>query len=428
MFQKIIHSLTARVIFLSAIGGFILLAAIGFVSVWLFEKSLEDQLDNHIMAYVDVLAGSIRIENGKVVVDKNASILQSIPRHWQVDAEENHVAKSNLLKSWIPITRPFSVKPRRFQVSQESGPELIVIQRGFVFPGKHWVIITFGLEEQVALAYKTDLKKQFNAPLYKALALVAFLLILIVLAQVVLINRPLKRIKFALSQVRSGEKERVEGEFPGEIQMLSDELNNLLDYTSKVIDRHRTLSNNLAHAIKTPLTVIRNETSSSNIHNQIDSVLQVIDRNLARVQAAGKSKSLNPQSKIYPILERIVGSFEKVYQKKIEVNCSESNTINFEEIDLYEILGNLIENACKYGNSNVFVTVEDNLIVVEDDGAGIPSSERESVLNRGIRLDQTKPGVGIGLSVVKEILNIYGAEIKLEDSDLGGIKVTVCCR
>ncbi len=425
MFPKIIHSLTARVIFLSTVGGLVLLIAIGLSSVWLFEESLEDQLDNHIMAYVDVLAGAIRIENGKVVLSKNASILQSIPRYWQVDAEEYHVAKSNILKSWIPIRKPLSLEPYHFQISQESGPELIVIQRGFIFPGKHWVIITFCLEEQVALAYKADLKKQFDASLFKTISFVAVILVLIILAQVVLINRPLKQINLALGQVRSGQRGRIEGKFPKEIQMLSDELNNLLDYISNVVDRHRTLSSNLAHAIKTPLTVIRNETKSSNIHNQIDSILQVIDRNLARAQTAGKSKSLNPQSKIHPILKRIVGSFERVYQKKIKIQCSESTTINFDEIDLYEILGNLIENACKYGNSNVLVTVKSNLIMVEDDGVGIPLNERESVLNRGIRLDQSKPGVGIGLSVVKEILNLYRAKIELMDSELGGLKVII---
>ena len=425
MFQMKKHSLVNRVVGLGVISTLITAIVIIFYVAWVFEKSLDIQLDNHLTAYVDVMAGAIRIEDGQVIIDEKNTLLESIPRHWQIDSKDKHIAKSALLKEWLPLMDDVSFEPERLIFSDALPVPLIAVRQGFNFPDENIVIITFGLEQHIAQAYKEQLDSQFRQNIYYSLPAIIFVLILIGVVQAYFISNPLRKIRQALQEVRSGTKDRIEGNLPSEVQVLSNEINYLLDYMDGAIKRHRNLSGNLSHALKTPLTVIRSETDSVVIQEQVDTMLQVINRNLSKTQAAGTTNILSSKTKIKPIIERISNGFCKVYQKDAEVLCAEATVFQGDETDLYEILGNLIENACKYGTSKVRIAVTKQEIVIEDDGSGVPEAMYKSVLKRGSRLDETKDGAGLGLSITKDIIDLYGGDLKLEKSTMGGLKVTI---
>ncbi len=423
MFRKIRHSLIARVVCLSFAGVLLTTFAVIWAVTWIFERSLDTQLDNHLTAHTDIVISATYIENGKVVVDKDNTILKSIPRHWQIDTNEKHIARSHLLKNWLPLNPIVNFEPERVLFKNNRPSPLVAVRQAFQFANNEIVVITFGLEEHITETYKKQLRSQFNKNSYKTLFVVAIVIVITGVIQVLVIASPLKKIRVALQQVRMGQKDRIKGQLPLEVQLLSDEINHLLDYIEGVIKRHRTFSSNLSHALKTPLTVIRGETNSQLIHEQIDTMLQVIDRNLSKSQSACPHNILSAKTPIKPVIERICNGFNKIYLKDIKINCPENVIFYGNESDLFEALGNLIENACKYGESKVSITANKQAIIIEDNGSGIPKLAYNNVLERGVRIDTSKNGAGLGLSITKDIIELYGGELILDQSTMGGLKV-----
>ena len=177
--------------------------------------------------------------------------------------------------------------------------------------------------------------------------------------------------------------------------------------------------------MKTPLTVIRNDDSSLLTKQRIDELLQLVDRSLARAKADGMNSSFTGQIEIYPIMARIVEGYRRLYDLRIELQESDRSKAAINDADLFEVIGNLVENACKFGKSKVLLSVNNGVVLIEDDGDGVEPENYTDILHRSVRLDERVPGSGLGLSVTKEIIAAYGGQIDFERSAFGGLKVIV---
>ncbi|MEA2975351.1 MAG: hypothetical protein QOF19_871 [Alphaproteobacteria bacterium] len=254
---------------------------------------------------------------------------------------------------------------------------------------------------------------------------------------------PLKRISEALTAIRSGTAERLEGKFPDEIAPLARETNALIDANREIVERARTHVGNLAHALKTPLSVMVNEASSRGddpfamkVREQTDIMRDQVTRHLERARLAARLTVIATLTDVSPVVTSLARSMEKIHRDKelaIEVDAPEHARFLGERQDLEEMVGNLLDNACKWAQSRVAVEVicerldagsdrQVVRIVVDDDGRGLSPSEREQVAHRGRRLDETKPGSGLGLSIVVELAGLYGGALNLGTAPIGGLR------
>jgi signal transduction histidine kinase len=245
---------------------------------------------------------------------------------------------------------------------------------------------------------------------------------------------PLRRVRREVAAIRSGEKTRVGRDFPAEIRPLTEEINQLLEHSEEQADEARRHAGNLAHALKTPLTVITNA-ATAQAPDLADTVCREalvmrrqVDHHLARARAIGRRTAGQSRTRVWESLEAVQRAVDRLYENAtIDIAGAHEAQVRVERQDLDEMLGNLVENAAKYGGGRVFVTVEPKGamvdIMVEDDGPGIPEESRSELFSRGARLDTTgKPGTGLGLAIVRDVAEIYGGSVSLEESeDLGGV-------
>ena len=245
---------------------------------------------------------------------------------------------------------------------------------------------------------------------------------------------PLRRVREDVAAIRSGEKTRVRGDFPSEIRPLTEEVNQLLAHSEAQAEEARQHAGNLAHALKTPLTVITNAATAhaaelnETVIREAMVMRRQIDHHLARARASGRRAASQSRSTVWESLEAVQRTVDRLHDGvTIDIAGDHQAEVRVERQDLEEMLGNLVENAAKYGNGRVFVTVRPRGAVVdievEDDGPGIPPERRGELFTRGARLDTTrKPGAGLGLAIVRDVGQIYGGTVHLEKSeDLGGL-------
>jgi len=207
----------------------------------------------------------------------------------------------------------------------------------------------------------------------------------------------------------------------------------LLAHNEAQAEEARRHAGNLAHALKTPLTVITNAATArapdlaDTVCREATTMRRQVDHHLARARAIGRRASAHARAPVWPSLEAVERAVSRLYAKvTVDLAGDRQAMVRVERQDLGEMLGNLIENAAKYGGGRVFVTVKVTPdcaeIEVEDDGKGIPAGERGTIFDRGARLDTGKPGTGLGLAIVRDVAQIYGGSIHLEESeDLGGL-------
>ncbi len=284
---------------------------------------------------------------------------------------------------------------------------------------------------------RTVLDAQIGAlrnTLIRSFALLALGLIVMAALQSIYGLWPLRSLKRAIVSMREGKSSRVDPQdLPDEVAPLVDELNGLLAHTETQAEEARRHAGNLAHALKTPLTVIMNAATAHSadldetVIREATTMRRQVDHHLARARAVGRRGSTQSRAEVWPSLQAVERAVGRLYgHVTLDMAGDKTAVVRAERQDLDELLGNLIENAAKYGGSRVFVTVErvDGFIEcqVEDDGRGIPEAEREKLFARGVRLDTSKPGTGLGLAIVRDVAEIYGGSIRLEESeDLGGL-------
>jgi signal transduction histidine kinase len=276
--------------------------------------------------------------------------------------------------------------------------------------------------------------RELRGTLFWSFALLGFGLLVLAALQTVYGLWPLRRVRREVAAIRSGSKTRISDDFPTEIRPLTEEINQLLAHSEEQAEEARRHAGNLAHALKTPLTVVTNAATArapdlaDTVCREASVMRRQVDHHLARARAIGRRASAQARACVWDSLEAVQRAVDRLYEKAtVDIAGDKSAEVRVERQDLDEMLGNLVENAAKYGNGRVFVTVEDHGatidVCVEDDGPGIPEADRGLLFSRGVRLDTTgKPGTGLGLAIVRDVAEIYGGSIRLEESeDLGGL-------
>jgi signal transduction histidine kinase len=245
---------------------------------------------------------------------------------------------------------------------------------------------------------------------------------------------PLRSLRRSIADLRQGHLRRVEeGHLPSEVAPMVEELNALLDHNDRQAEEARAHAGNLAHALKTPLTVIMNAATAKaddldeTVIREATTMRRQVDHHLARARAVGRRGHGQSRAEVWPSLESVERAVSRLYPHvRFDMDGDKEAMARVERQDLDEMLGNIIENAAKYGGGSVFVTVTRDTamvdIAVEDDGMGLSEADRAKLFNRGERLDQTKPGTGLGLAIVRDVAEIYGGTVSLEESeDMGGV-------
>ena len=250
--------------------------------------------------------------------------------------------------------------------------------------------------------------------------------------------RPLRRVEDDLQAIHQGRKKRLAGEYPAELLGLTSSLNALMEHADSVQQRYRNSLDDLVHSLKTPLAYLSTVLQDSKVPcsklrettvEQLDRMDHIVQHQLSRAAVAARSALTEPVA-LAPVVTRLLDTLEKIYAEK-KLNCvRELDTravFHGDEADLMEVMGNLLENAFKYANSKVRVSIAENgeLLLIEDDGPGIPASRWNELLQRGKRADETVAGQGIGLSVAYEIITLYGGTLEAGRSTLGGLALRI---
>jgi two-component system sensor histidine kinase PhoQ len=257
--------------------------------------------------------------------------------------------------------------------------------------------------------------------------------------------RPLRQIESEISEVEEGRRQTLSDDYPTELTSVARNMNLLIGSERARAERYRNTLDNLAHSLKTPLAAIRtvlSERKSDQMTERVETQIERMDdivRYQLRKPATIHTETVGVAS--FPVsreLSRLVEGLSKVYKEKnpkIELDVTEGIRFHGETGDFLEVAGNLLDNACKWCKRRVRLTIrpftEGNIesggmkMIVEDDGPGIPAEAADALMQRGTRLDETAPGHGIGLAVVKDIAASYGGDVRISDSDLGGANITV---
>lgn len=281
--------------------------------------------------------------------------------------------------------------------------------------------------------------RAFDTAIAGALILLGAGLIAAVILQVRIGLQPLFALRREVAALRTGQAERVTGTYPEELSPLAGELNALMAHNQEVVERQRTHVGNLAHALKTPLSVILTEAGQTGgklaevVTRQAQTMSQQVDHHLRRARAAAHAKGQGERTAVAPVLEELARTLKKIFHgaAKVEIQCAPGLCFVGERHDLLEIAGNVMENACKWSVTTVRITASagpaasEFTLTVEDDGPGLPPEQRAEVMRRGARLDESAPGSGLGLSIVDDLVRAYGGSVTLGESDLGGLKLAM---
>ncbi|MEO6091668.1 MAG: HAMP domain-containing sensor histidine kinase [Novosphingobium sp.] len=360
--------------------------------------------------------------------------------YWQIRGKghEDFPSRSLWDRSLAVKGDHFDAAPHVFDSDQFAGEPLRVMERSIILPGSKtvwWFTVAASRQE-----LDRQLRRIRSILLYSFLVLGLGLFAMAALQSWVGLY-PLRRVRRAIQKMRTTGTNRVTDPLPLEVQPLVIELNALLAHTERQAEEARTHAGNLAHALKTPLTVVMNA-ATAQAPDLADTVIREatvmrrqVDHHLARARAVGRRAAGMSRANVWASAEAVVRAVTRLYEgTRFDMDGSREADVAVERQDLDEMLGNLIENAAKYGGGSVFVSIDaapgtpDGRrmceIWVEDDGLGIPEAARGRIFDRGARLDTGKPGTGLGLAIVRDVVEIYGGEVELAESeDLGGLLV-----
>ena len=333
----------------------------------------------------------------------------------------------------LDVDRPGS-DLRVYNSDQFPDESLRVMERSVVLPGsdERWTFAVAqarsGLDDQI---------RTLRVTLIRSFLLLGLGLLMLVIIQTIYGLRPLRAVRREIVRMRNGHKSRVTEPMPAEVLPMVEELNALLAHNERQAEEARAHAGNLAHALKTPMTVIMNA-ATANAPDLNDTVMREavtmrrqVDHHLARARAVGRRGMAQSRANVWASLQAVERAVARLYPDvRIDMDGDEKVDVRVERQDLDELLGNLVENAAKYGGGSVFATVVAHpaegvvTIDVEDDGAGVPPGDRERIFDRGARLDTGKPGTGLGLAIVRDVAEIYGGSVELAESeDMGGLLV-----
>lgn len=442
------RSLQLRLLVAAAISIALALVIAGFVWVRLFERHVERRLHEELEIHLDQLAGSVVFDSAGKLRLKQAL---GDPRfnqvygglYWQlVDGDKIALRSRSLWDSVLPLPQdPLDLGViHEHEVAGPQGATLLVRERRLLFTtpaGPRAVRLAVGVDRR-------ELDRAvagFAADLLPSLAVLAAVLIAAAWLQVVIGLRPLEAVRRNLAAIRRFRQRRLAGSYPDEVMPLVNEVNDLLAAQEQAIARARAHAADLAHGLKTPLTVLaadarrlkdKGETDiAAELDELADSMRRHVDRELARARI-GAGRGLGEESAdVAAIADRIVRTLQRsprgeALQWSVQIGSGLKAAIDPQ--DLAELLGNLLENAAKWARGRAWLSATDGdriRIDIEDDGPGVPDENLADLGRRGLRLDSRMPGAGQGLAIVGEIVAAYRGDMALSRGQAGGLKVAI---
>ncbi len=430
--------LWVRLVSISVIWIALTLVVAGVLLSLVFRDTLERNFDQRLSSLLDNLIG---VSSNVSATEIDLERPMSDPRfdqpysgwYWQISAEGMPPYRSRSL--WdVDLEVDFEAALGSIIYSYTTGPEdqqLRLLTRAITIPESN---IVYHFMVAIDMNEIEEQAVRFDNILLVGLSVLGVGLIAASLLQVFLGLKPLGHIKKSLGKVRKGEVDYLPNDFPKEIQPLADELNALLDHNNEIVVRSRIQVGNLAHALKTPIAILKNEARmnagpmSETVAKQTENMHKYVEHYLRRARVSANVRSLSGHSAVVPALNNIARALNKLHKNKNIIVIANDQNLTFKgDInDFEEMAGNLMENAAKWAAKNVRVECykKDKWLIIEirDDGPGIEKSAREAVFARGERLDEKIPGSGLGLSIVKDLSRLYGGEITLADNDQNAIK------
>jgi len=441
-------SLAFRLVAGAAIWSLVILVGGGLLLASAFRESVESSFD----ARMDVLLGGLIADaeigpEGRLVLRRRFTQARFerpfSGLYWQVTEATSGQVLLRSRSIWDQeLPTPDQIDqpgPRRDQATGPEGQVLRLVARDVTLPGadREFTFIVAGAIDDIERETEA-----FNGTIAIAVGVLLVGLIGALLIQVRFGLRPLRSVEEGLADIRSGRSERLTEDLPSEIAPLAGEMNKLLDHNAQIVERARTHVGNLAHALKTPLSVLTNEAGASGsanaadpnilsdtVRRQTDLMRRQVDHYLVRARAAASGSVLGARASVSSVSDDLVRTLKRIHRDReytVTTDCPDDLDFRGERQDLEELLGNLLDNAFKWADGQIAVRAEgvegQVVITVEDDGPGLSGEERARVLKRGARLDESVPGSGLGLSIVEDIAGLYQGSFELDASALGGVK------
>lgn len=444
-------SLVRRLVILAAGWSLAVLVVCAMVLALLFQQAALRRFDQGLSELVDnLIAGATIADKGDVVAPALTDLraLRAFSgKYWQiaepVEGGRLHVLVRSRslwdseLKSPPDIVRRLDAEPGKPVSYDTSGPlnePLRAMATQAKLPGRAAPVVFMAAEDRSPV--DRDVRGFITATAI-AFALLAVGMIAAVVIQVRVGLNPLFALRREVASVRRGKAERVQREYPSELAPLADELNALMAHNQEVVERQRTHVGNLAHALKTPLSVMLTEARQTGgaladvVETQAEAMRQQVDHHLRRARAAARTQGSGERTSVADVLDELSRTLERIFMEKgVEIDWDADDDLYFlgERQDLLELAGNAMENAGKWCRGRVRVRAvaipgERLRISIEDDGPGLTPQERETVVRRGARLDESAPGSGLGLSIIDELSRAYGGTLRLGEARLGGLLV-----
>ena len=460
------NSLTGRIIVATALWALIVLPIAGWTLNSIYRDKVEQEFDRRLDQLMTLLLASTGLDEG-VRPTPPADLgdaLFNLPIkngwYWQIEPIGNRETWSVLSESLTgqplnlagAVSNDIDTNPTRgpsikmFDADLEDGQRLRVIRRRVRTErdgvARQYVYTITGNRNEV----DRDVAN-FAGKIALSLSVLGLGLLGLVFLLVKFGLKPLRQIEAGLGRIRSGEAERLEGDFPTEVQPLQTELNALIQSNLEVVERARTHVGNLAHALKTPLSVISNEADraktplAAKVTEQTRIMRDQVNHYLDRARMAARVAVISSVTPVGEPLSALARTLERINQDRgirVRVSLEGEPFFQGEKQDLEEMLGNLMDNACKWATSSVNVAVASSTdssgfprhphrlqITVEDDGPGLTPQQRTDAVKRGRRLDESRPGSGLGLSIVQDLVELYGGTFDLSEAELGGLRASL---
>jgi len=436
---KTTGSLSRRMILVAAMWIAVLLTGGGFALDRVLTGALTTYFDESLKTVLraQILAAQIG-PDGEVMFDRPAADQRFLEPYsglyWQVSGQGHEPFPSrSLWDRYLQFGDPAAhLQPYAFDSEQFPTEKLRIVEQDVKLPGSgtRWRFQVAesldGLNAQIDVLRRT---------LVRSFLLLGLGLIVMAALQTFYGLWPLRKVRLEIVRMRTGRTSRIDTPMPVEVAPMVEELNALIAHNETQAEEARRHAGNLAHALKTPLTVIMNAATAraddlaETVVREARTMRRQVDHHLARARAVGRRGHAHSRADVWPSLESVERAVSRLYPHvRFDMDGPKDLQAHVERQDLDEMLGNLIENAAKYGGGSVFVTVGAEAgyveFMVEDDGAGIAEADRQRLFDRGARLDSGKPGTGLGLAIVRDVAEIYDGTVSLEESeDLGGLMV-----
>ncbi|WP_395672159.1 sensor histidine kinase [Phenylobacterium sp.] len=443
-------SLARRLVLLALGWSLAALVIAAVVLALLFRQAALQRVDQTLGELIDNLLSNSTVERGQIfapaLTDERALRAFS-GRYWTIatptpDGKVRPIVRSySLFDSLLPappdLVARFKARPGQPVAYDTVGPLGEPLRARAVYAELEGTAVIFLAAEERSTIDRAV--RNFVVWTAGAFALLGAGLIAAIVIQVRVGLRPVFALQREVAAVRRGKIERLRDTYPTEITPLAEELNALLAHNQETVERQRTHVGNLAHALKTPISVMLTEAAqrpgplAEVVSRQAETMRGQVDHHLRRARAAARTQGMGERTSVQEVLDELARTLERIFQDKgVEIDWDAADDLYFqgERQDLLEIVGNPMENACKWGKSRVRVRAEEKgearlVLSIEDDGPGLPPEGRDEVLRRGARLDETAPGSGLGLSIVDELARAYGGDVKLSDSALGGLRMVI---